>query len=412
MAQGGMVYVGEGMPGRLAMDGGDRVRRTDYPEWPISGEREEELLLEVVRSKQWGGYHPMVEKFEKLFAGMHDARHAIACANGTVAIELALYGAGIGPGDEVIVPAHSFISTASAVSRVGAIPVFADLEDGTYNLDPGRISEAVTGKTKAVIVVHFSGIMADMDRMEEAARRHGLVVVEDAAHAPGAEWKGRRAGSMGLAGTFSFQNSKVMTSGEGGLVTTSDDEVAERVRSYLNCGRRPGHGWFDHFITASNYRLSGFQAAVLTAQLERLPKQIRRREKNAGILEDAVTADGVSFQSIPDGVNTRSCYLVTGAIQADTYGMTRDEFVAAMRAEGIPCSPFYGHPLYKNPMYETVAHRAEPCPVAERACETSFWLPLKTLMGSEEDALDVSRAINKIHGARKPAAVRRQPTVN
>ena len=393
-----------GMSDKLAIHGGDPVRTKEYPAWPMAGSREEELLLDVLRSGQWGGYNKYVGELEKLFAGVHDAKHAVTCVNGTVALEMALHATGIGPGDEVIVPAHSFVATSAAVSRIGAIPVFIDLEPDTYNLDPAKIEPALSPRTKAVIPVHTGGVMVDMDSLEDVASRHNLVVIEDAAHAHGSEWKGKRAGSIGQAGAFSFQNTKVMTAGEGGIMTTDDDEVAASARSYANCGRRPGHGWFDHFIVASNFRLGGFQAAVLIAQLERLPEQVRRRQGNVETLIEAVKAPGIRFQTVPEGATVRSYYVVCGAINEEKFGVHRDEFVKALEAEGIPCGAFYDHPLYKNPMYESVQHRVEPCPVAEEACETSFWLPLKTIMGSEEDTLDIARAIEKIHGAWKPAA--------
>jgi len=388
---------------KLAIHGGEPVRTKPFPTWPMAGEREEELLLEVIRAQQWGGYNEHVKRFEEVFAQVHDCKHAVSCANGTLALEMALHAAGIQPGDEVIVPAHSFISTASAVSQMGAIPVFVDIELETFNISPERIREAAGEKTKAVIVVHFGGVMVDMDRVAEVAAEKGLIVIEDAAHAHGAEWHGQRAGSLGRVGTFSFQNSKVMTSGEGGLITTNDDEVAARARSYSNCGRREGAGWFDHFIQASNLRMTGFQAAVLTAQLEKLPDQIRLRRRNVDLLKQTVTAPGIRLQKAPDGANEQSCYIIPGAIDEMNFGIGRDGFVDAMKAEGIPCAPFYAKPLYKNPVYKDVANRVEPCPVSDEVCGTSFWLPLVTLMGSEEDVQDMARAITKIHNAYKVA---------
>ena len=397
---------------KLAIHGGEPVRTEPYPTWPMAGGREEELLLEVIRSQQWGGYHKLVGEFEALFAQMHDCEHAVTCANGTVALEMALYAAGIVPGDEVIVPAHSFIATSSAVSRAGAVPVFVDIDRETYNISLDRIREAVSDKTKAVIVVHFGGAMVDMDRLEEVVKETKLIVIEDAAHAHGAEWHGRRAGSFGAVSTFSFQNSKVMTSGEGGIITTNDADLAARARSFANCGRREDAGWFDHFILASNLRLGAFQAAVLTAQLEKLTDQIRLRQQNAESLIKAVSAPGIRFQKVPGGANVQSCYVIPGAIDEAEFGVGRDGFIEAMKAEGIPCAPFYAKPLYKNPMYEDVAHRIEPCPVAEEACDTSFWLPLVTLMGSEDDVQDVARAIQKIHTAYKPVTTESGVAVN
>ncbi len=220
-----------------------------------------------------------------------------------------LQAAGIRAGDEVIVPAHSFIATATAVSRIGAKPVFCDIERETFNIDPVSAEAAVGPKTKAIIAVHFGGVIADMDRLENLAMKAGVQLFEDAAHAHGADWKGRRAGGIGRAGTFSFQNSKAMTAGEGGIVITSDAELLERMRSLVNCGRKPGHGWFEHFEGGTNLRLSGFQAAVLLAQLERLPEQIRLRQADAELLQAQHDTPGVHFQQAPEGAVVQTLYL-------------------------------------------------------------------------------------------------------
>ncbi len=397
---------------KLALYNGTPVRKGTYPGWPVSGSREKELLLEVLASGKWGGYNEFVGRFELLFAQMHDCAHGIAVANGTLAIELALTAAGIQPGDEVVVPAHSFISTASAVSRVGAIPVFVDIEEETFNIDPDKIGAAVSPKTKAAIIVHFGGQLADVDRIAKAASEHNLIVIEDAAHAHGAEWKGQRAGSFGLCGTFSFQNSKVMTAGEGGIITTNDDEFAARARSLADSGRRPDQGWFRHFELGSNFRLTGLQAAILLAQLERLVEQVQRRQKNFNAVRKALQSPGVRLQQAPESADPHTRYLLPGRIDEELFGVDRDEFVRAMRAEGVPCDPFYPHPLYENPLYETLAHRAEPCPVAEQVCKDSFWFPLRTLMGSTEDALDIVRAIDKVYQAYKPATLGGEAAIN
>jgi dTDP-4-amino-4,6-dideoxygalactose transaminase len=387
----------------LAIHGGKPLRERPYPAWPVAGPREHELLQEVLASQTWGGSSELVARFEQLFASFHSCDYGVATANGSVAIDVALQAAGIAAGDEVIVPAHSFVATASAVSRVGGVPVFVDILPDTYNLDHRKIEAAASAKTKGLIAVHFGGVLADMDRILDFADAKNLFVIEDAAHAHGAEWHGQRAGSLGLAGTFSFQNSKPMTSGEGGIIITRDAALAERARSLVNCGRRAGHGWFEHFELASNYRLSGLQAAVLLAQLERLAGQVRDRERNLKILRDNLSAPGLLFQVAPQGANVQTLYLLVGRVDEDVFGIGRDAFVAALEAEGIPCRPFYPHPLYANPMFRDLPHRIDPCPVAERACQDSFWLPQRVLMGSEEDTLDIARAIAKIYEAVKPA---------
>ena len=387
---------------QLALYGGKPVRERPFPQWPVATEREVDLLKEVLAGQQWGGYSEAVKQFEQVFAQVHDCEFGVAAANGSVAIEMALKAAGIGEGDEVIVPAHSFIATASAVNRVGATPVFVDIGRDTYNLNPELLQPAVSERTAAVIAVHFSGIMLDMDRFSETAAGLKLTVIEDAAHAHGAEWHGRRAGSFGICGTFSFQNSKSMTAGEGGMLITNDKDVAAAAAAFANCGRRAGHGWFEHFDLAPNYRLSGFQAAVLMAQLERLPAQIRTRQANRDALIGQVSAPGISFQTGPGGVSVRTNYLLLGRIDKKSFGMTRDDFVRAMEAEGIPCRAYYPHPLYKNPMYQSAACRVMPCPVAEQACLDSFWIPQNALMGDEEDTRDIARAIAKIWEAVQP----------
>lgn len=388
--------------GKLAVHGGKPVRTAEFPAWPVSGPRELELIQQVLFSSQWGGYHEYVEEFEKLFCGLHDAYHGIALANGSVALEVMLQAAGIRAGDEVIVPAHSFIATATAVSRIGAKPVFCDIERETFNIDPDSAEAAVGPKTKAIIAVHFGGVIADMDRLEKLAMSAGVQLFEDAAHAHGADWKGRRAGGIGRAGTFSFQNSKAMTAGEGGIVITSDAELAEKVRSLINCGRKKGHGWFEHFELGSNLRLSGFQAAVLLAQLERLPEQIRLRQANAALLKEKHDTPGVHFQQAPDGAVVQTLYLLPGWVDEDALGATRDEFIDALEAEGVPVRPWYPHPLYANPVYKTSPYRKVDCPVAEQACTDSFWLPQRTLMGSDTDTADITRAIDKIYQTYRP----------
>ena len=368
------------------------------PRWPVASERETELLREVLASTQWGGFHEFVDRFERAFAEFQNARFGISLTNGTAALELALETAGIGPGAEVIVPAISFISTATAVSRVGATPVFVDIEPYSFNLDADRAAAAVAARTKAILPVHFGGPLADMDRLMRLAAERSLILIEDAAHAHGSEWQGRRAGSFGLAGTFSFQNSKVMTAGEGGMLVTNDAGYAERARSLANQGRRPAEGWFHHYILGSNFRLTALQAAVLLAQLERLPDQIRLRTRNASYLS-AELADvaGLCFQQVPAQVNAHSHYLLLGRVDARRFGMTRDEFHRALTAQGIPCTPFYPHPLYGNPIYRSGGCRVEPCPMAEECVRDAFWLPHRVLMGSEDTTREIASAIRKLH---------------
>jgi dTDP-4-amino-4,6-dideoxygalactose transaminase len=352
------------------------------------------LLGEILKSPQWGGFHPLVASFEDAFARYQGAEFGVSAVNGTVTLEMMLAAAGIGTGDEVIVPAISFVSTATAVTRVGAVPVFVDIEPYSFNMSAEAVRAAVGPRTKAVLAVHFGGSMADVDALQEICEEFGLLFLEDAAHAHGSEWKGKRAGSFGRAGSFSFQNGKVMTAGEGGMVITSDAEMAAKMRSYANQGRRPGYSFFHHFEAGNNYRLSALHAAVLTAQLERLDAQIALRTANWGVfLEEWGATEGIRWQTIPEAVNRNAWYLVLGRVE----GRDRNGFCKRVQAEGIPCTPFYPHTLYQNPMYAggDSPSRVLACPNAEAYIGDAFWIGFRALMGDAETTRAVARAVAK-----------------
>ncbi len=364
------------------------------PKWPQAGERELQLLREVLDSGQWGGFNDNVAQFESSFARYQNCRYGIGACNGTISLELLLAVAGIGPGDEVIVPAISFVSTATAVSRVGAIPVFVDIEPFSFNMDPDRVAAAITPKTRAIMAVHFGGPLANMDRLSEIARNHRIVLLEDAAHAQGSEWNGQRAGSFGLAASFSFQNGKVLTSGEGGIVTTNDDDLAVKLSAFANQGRQIGASFFHHFTLGSNLRLTALQAAVLTAQFERLDAQIMHRQQSDALLRELLAdVDGLTLQHVPAQVNRHSCYLFLGRIDSGTFGKTRNEFHRALTAAGIPCTAFYPHTLQNNPLYQQGGCRIEPCPNAEACIEDAFWLPHRVLLSDEATIREIAAII-------------------
>ncbi len=360
------------------------------PTWPISGARERELLDEVLASDRWGGYHPMVARFEKEFAAFQHARFGLGAMNGTVTLEMALEALGIGEGDEVIVPAISFISTATAVSRVRAKPVFVDIETDTFNIDPDRVREAIGPKTRAIIPVHFGGPMADMDSIMQLAAEHGIPVVEDAAHAAGSEWNGRRAGSFGAFGSFSFQNGKVMTAGEGGILLSNDEALIDRAREILDIGRRKGEGWFFHYTLGTNYRITALQCAVLIAQLERLPEQNCRRMRNVQVIrEELADVSGLHFQRVPQAAQAHTNYLLLGYVDGD-----RGVFHRNLTAAGFPCTPFYPHTLYENPLYKE-RHNCHvmPCPNSEARITDAFWIPHRALLGDELETQALASAI-------------------
>src|SRR5581483_4684410 len=322
------------------------------PQWPQADEREAELLRNVLESEQWGGFHPYIQEFEESFAAFQHCRHGIALFNGTISLELALSVFGIGEGDEVIVPAISFISSATAVSRVGAIPVFVDVERDSFNIDPDCIREAISAKTKAVMAVHFGGPLCRIREIASICQKHNLLLLEDAAHAQGSEYDGKRAGSFGIAGSFSFQNGKVLTAGEGGILLTSDAEFAERARSIANCGRIAGRSFYEHHNLGTNFRMSAFQAAVLLAQLERLPEQIQLRTANAQLLKALLSdVSELTWQAQPAWLTQNSWYLMLARVKN---GGLCQHLRKALSAAGVP-NAFYPHPLYGNPLYRTAS---------------------------------------------------------
>jgi len=363
----------------------------NIPNWPQADEREAELLRMVLESPQWGGFHPFIEEFERSFAAYQQSSYGISAFNGTVTLELALEVLGVGAGDEIIVPAISFVSTATAVSRVDALPVFVDIEPHSFNIDPARVRQAITPKTKAVIGVHFGGALCEVGELGEICREYGLAFLEDAAHAHGAEWDGRRAGTFGVSGSFSFQNGKVLSCGEGGMLVSSDAEFAERAHSIANCGRIAGRSFYEHHRIGTNFRISAFQAAVLLAQFERLPDQIARRTANAELLKCLLDdVREISWQKQPAAMTQNPHYLLAGRIRDSR---SRDEFCRALSEAGVPCTPFYPHTLYENPAYREAACRVMPCPVAKDCIRDAFWLPHRVLLADEETIRQVATVI-------------------
>ncbi len=359
------------------------------PEWPVAGDREIELLRSVLAAPQWGGFHPLVAEFEQKFAAYQHCQHGVAVMNGTVSLELAFAVEGLAPGNEVIVPAISFVSTATALSRAGATPVFVDIEPYSFNMDPARVEEAIGPRTKGIVAVHFGGPLANMDALLAIAQRHRIHLYEDAAHAHGSEWRGKRAGSFGRWGSFSFQNGKVLTAGEGGELVTNDAGLADKFRNLNNLGRRAdGVSFYHHYTLGTNFRLSALQAAVLTAQFERLPQQIAHRARAAALLR-SLTAEvpGLIWQQVPPEVNVHSHYLLPGRIPG------RDRFHQYLKEHGVPCTPFYPHPLYGNPLYQAGGCRIMPCPNAEACIQDAFWLPHRVLLSDDETIHEIAAVI-------------------
>lgn len=398
---------------RLAIAGGAPVRTQPFTQWPDFDERERTLLLEALEARNWGGYpfpNTLADRFAGEFAVAHDVRHAFAVANGTIAIEIALKAAGVRPGDEVILPAYTFEASAAPVLRLEAIPVFVDVLPTTWCLDPAAVEAAITPRTRAILPVHLAMCMADMDALCGLADTHGLAVIEDCAHAHGAKWQGRGSGSFGRAGAFSLQTTKLLTAGEGGVFVTNDDETAERAETYINCGRASRSDRFGHRLLGVNYRMTEFQAAVLVGQLEKLPAQTARRAARAERLGRALSEiEGLSLIEPDPRQTTQAIYQYVFRYDSAAFGgSSRDRFVAALEAEGIPCDGLFYEPVYRSSMFtvdpaefRALAGRlpwAETrCPVTERAAyDESVWLPHQLFLGSEKDVDDIVEAIQKI----------------
>ncbi len=408
--------------GRLALNGGEKVRKNDFFLWPDYDERELKYVEEVIKSRRWfsgmRGADPgtKTREFERKFAAYHEAKYGIACANGTVALEIALRAAGVGAGDEVIVPALTFIATLGAVLQVNAVPVIVDVVFETQCIDPGEIEKAITARTKAVIPVHFGGFACDMERILGIAGRHGLAVIEDSAHAVGTVHKGRKVGAIGDLGTFSFQESKAITAGEGGIVLTDNPELAEKSIQYRSCGRHEGESWYVHYVMPTNYRLAEILSAVLLAQFEKLDEWTARKNDNAAYLGNKLKDLGC-LTPYPGDANTEvnGYYLFLLHYDKDKcLGVTRDRFVAALKAEGVPSHIGYPWPLSKNPMFSDISAGAKGCPytcpyhegkvsikelslpVSEKICAETLVIPHQVLLAQQEELDDIVRAVQKI----------------
>ncbi|MGC8861738.1 MAG: DegT/DnrJ/EryC1/StrS family aminotransferase [Armatimonadota bacterium] len=399
---------------KLAVKGGPRVREKTFPSWPVWDHSDCRALVEVCNSGQWwcvGG--TKVKQFEEEFAAYCGCKVGVCVPNGTIALVVALKALGIGSGDEVIVTPYTFIASASSILEVNAVPVFVDIDPETYNMDPARVEAAITDKTRAIMAVHIAGLPCDMDAITQIARRHRLKLIEDCAQAHGAEWKGRKVGSLGDVGAFSFQASKNLTSGEGGIVVTTDEEIGNRAWSIHNVGRVKGGAWYYHPVMGSNYRMTEFQGAILLNQMRKLDAETARRNENALYLSERLSRiDGVKPLKRDERVTVHAYHLyIFRYLAGESTGVPRAKFIEALNAEGIPCSPGYV-PLYRSGMFEIDPNA---CPVGcpfygkkvnykdlrlencERACESeSVWFTQNMLLGDRKDMDDIADAVEKV----------------
>lgn len=396
-----------------ALVGGEPIRSRPFPAWPKFDSAEEKALQQVLTSGKWwrgGGRH--TKRFEEAYAKLTGAKHCLATASGTAALFTSVNALDISPGDEVLVPPYTFIATVNVVLLQYALPVFVDTDIETFQMDAGKVAAAITSRTRAIIPVHLGGGAVDVDAIGRIAGDRNLPVIEDACQSHLAEWRGKKVGTLGTTGCFSFQASKNLNSGEGGAVLTNSDEVAEKCYAFQNNSR--GRTNNVRQAQGSNERMTEFQAAMLLAQMTRLEKQSQRRENNAAYLKRLLgEIPGIEVAQTYEGCTRNAYHLFMFRYRAEEFaGLPRSTFLRAMKAEGIPCSGGY-KPLNKQPFLKNVLHsrgyraiypgrklqeweERNLCPENDRLCEQAVWLTQTMLLGGREDMDDIASAVHKI----------------
>jgi 3-amino-5-hydroxybenzoate synthase len=380
--------------------GGTVRKASEFPAWPQFGDEERIGLIRALDQGQWwriGGSE--VDKFESEFAEYNGAEHALAVTNGTHALELALQVLGVGPGTEVIVPAFTFISSSQAAQRLGAVAVPVDVDGETYNIDPAAAAAAITPKTRAIMPVHMAGLVADMDALAKLSADAGIPLIQDAAHAQGAQWNGKRVGDLGSVAAFSFQNGKLMTAGEGGAVTFNDAEMYETAFVRHSCGRpRHDRGYF-HETSGSNFRLNEFSASVLRAQLARLDSQIAIREERWPLLSRLLAEiPGVVPQAMDERADRNPHYMAMFRLPGVSEER-RNKLVDDLIERGIPAFAAF-RAIYRCKGFwetgapdETVEQLAARCPNAEAITHDTVWLHHRTLLGTEAQMHEIAEIL-------------------
>jgi dTDP-4-amino-4,6-dideoxygalactose transaminase len=411
--------------GKLAILGGQAVRTKPWPSWPIWDKSAEESVLSILRSGTWcrlGG--KTVSEFEKKYAELIGAKRCVCTVNGTNALLTALHVLDIGVGDEVIVSPYTFIATYNVVINSCALPVFADTDPETFQINPDKIEERINENTRAIMPVHILGLPANMDRINAIAKKHNLLVIEDACQAWMAEWRGKKCGTVGDLGCFSFQNSKHLPCGEGGAVVGNDDEIMDRCFSYHNCGRPYGSvkGTSGYPIIGTNRRMTEYQAAILLSQMKRLENDTQTRNENAHYLTSRIKdIPGIIPHKLYEGVTRAAYHLYPFRYKKEHFNnVPRSKFLDALRAEGIPCSGGYG-PQYRDGLIEMTLNsknfkRAFPkerldryrrelqYPDNDQLCNEAVWLGQELLLTTKEDINDIADAILKIYENRDKLA--------
>jgi len=387
---------------KLALLGGEKTREKPFPPFPVMDEKEINAVMAVLKNKAISKFHlgfrggETVQEFEKKFAEYHGVKHAIAVNSGTASLHIAVAAAGVGPGDEVITTPYTFSASATSVLHHNGIPVFADINPKTFNLDPEKVREKITDSTKAIIAVHLYGHPVDMDPIMELAQEQDLKVIEDNAQSPGALYNNKLAGTIGDFGTFSFQQTKNIMTGEGGMTITDDDELAERARMVRNHGEYYLEGKPRAYVTnilGWNYRMTELEAAVGIEQLKRLDELNDIRIRNADFLTSELSKiEGIITPHVSE--KAKHVYHMYQVIyDEERFKIPRNLIADAITAEGIPIWPGHRKPLYDNPLFlekQTYGEEGCPftckfykgnvdyemgmCPVTEKTCNTAITL--------------------------------------
>lgn len=408
-----------GKSSKLAILGGQPVRTKDFLHWPIWDKNtDEDLVLSVLRSGVWSR-NKVVAEFEQKYAELMGVKRCIGTTNGTNALLTALHCLDIGIGDEVLVTPYTFVASIQVIFLNGALPIMVDPDPDTFQINPDKLEAKISEHTKAILPVHILGLPAHMDKINAIAKKHNLVVVEDACQAWMAEWKGKKCGTLGDLGCFSFQNSKNLPCGEGGAIVGNDEKLMDKCYSYHDFGRGYGNvGQVEGTgfrILGNKCRMAEYQAAILLAQMKRLEKQTQTRNENAKYLTSRLKEiPGIVPHKLYDGVTRAAYHLFPFRYEKQHFGnVPRSKFLAALKAEGIPCSSGYDR-INKNAFFENTlrsknfrkmyskerldrCRELNNCPDGDRLCDEAVWFYQSLLLGPKSDMDDIADAIQKIY---------------
>jgi perosamine synthetase len=416
------LTFGSKMQEKLAVNGGNKVHNGTWPEWPVWDQSAEKDIVDMLRSgRWWRGNGEHVVDFENKYAELMGVKRCLATASGTTALITSLKALGVDAGDEVIVSPFTFIASYNVIFMNKALPVFADTDPETFLIDPSTIESRITERTAAILPVHIYGLPADMDSINAIAQKHQLKVVEDACQAWLAEYKGKKAGTLGDAGCFSFQNSKNLPAGEGGAIVSNNEELMDKCHSLHNCGRPYGSikRTTAYPVSGSNFRMQQIQALILISQMNRIIKDADIRLANALYLDKKLKEiPGIVPYKLANGATRSAYHLYPFRYLSEKFNnIPRDKFIRALNAEGIPCGSGYG-PQNKDGLIEdTLNSRGykrlfsearlkkwrdeNVLPGNEKLCREAVIFSQNILLGSASDMEDIVRAISKIYENRE-----------